>query len=232
MGDAPTPNPDEMAQLFEGGPNTDAVVPTIHAEAMDFLASFDSSSAGAVILDPPYSVRTASSYRSRDDGAAGSVFGPFSLMGRAMSETHRILDDGCCAVVFSDWRRMSDLAYLGSLLGLRTASCVAWVRTTVGTGGLFRSQWDPILLLSKGNPRVPDRSGIPNVVTANKPRGGHPYAKPVEVYTHVLGRICLPGELVVDPFAGSANSRAAAVAVGLRWAGCDIDSAWAEVPDV
>jgi site-specific DNA-methyltransferase (adenine-specific) len=149
-------------------------------------------------------------------------------MGRAMAEASRVLADGCCAVVFADWRRMSDLAYLGSLHGLRTAACVAWVRTTIGTGGLFRSQWDPVLLLSAGNPRVIDRAGIPNVVTANKPRGTHPYAKPIEVYEHILKRVCLPGELVLDPFAGSAGSRTASEGIGLRWAGCDIDPDYAE----
>lgn len=202
--------------------------PVVHAEAVEWLASMPAGSAHAVILDPPYSVRTASSYRSREDGAAGSVFGPFSLMGRAMAEAKRVLVDGRCAVVFADWRRMSDLAYLGSLHGLRSAACVAWVRTTVGTGGLFRSAWDPILLLSSGNPWSPDKAGIPNVVTANKPRNDHPYAKPIEVYRHVLGRICAPGDLVLDPFSGSAGSRTAAVELGLRWQGCDIDPAYAE----
>jgi site-specific DNA-methyltransferase (adenine-specific) len=203
------------------------LAPVVRAEAVAWLGDQLASSAQAIILDPPYSVRTASSYRSREDGAAGSVYGPFRLMGQAMAHTRRVLAPGCCAVVFSDWRRMSDLAYLASLHGLRSAACVAWTKTQIGTGGLFRSAWDPILVLSAGNPRVPDRSAIPNVVTANKPRGGHPYAKPVEVFHHILGRICLPGELVLDPFAGSAASRDACAALGLSWAGCDIDPDYA-----
>ena len=78
-------------------------------------------------------------------------------------------------------------------------------------------------------PDAIDRAAIRNVIEADYPtKRTHPYAKPVEPFVHVMKRICRPGDLVVDPFAGSGVSRTAAESLGLRWEGCDIDPKYAE----
>jgi DNA modification methylase len=144
--------------------------------------------------------------------------------------------------MFSDWRRMHDLGRMASMTGLRPASCVAWIRNRPGTGGLFRASWDPILIAARGVPDAVDRAAIRNVVEtddyvatddvvkADYPaKRSHPYGKPPEVFTHILRRACRPGDLVLDPFAGSGSSREAAEQLGLAWSGCDIDPAFAEL---
>jgi len=208
-----------------------------HADALDWLARQDPGSATAVVFDPPYAVGTP--VRGQEDGAAGSVYGPFEFLHRTMLSCHRVLRPGGIVVIFADWRRMSDLGYIASVSGLRPAACVAWVRNTPGTGGLFRASWDPILIVSRGTPDAVSKAAVRNVietddvVTANYPprrRGAkrHRYAKPAAVFEHVLRRACRPGDVVLDPFAGSGSSRAAAEKLGLVWRGCDIDEQWAE----
>lgn len=194
----------------------------VHADALEWLPSVESASARAVIFDPPYAV--GSPVRGREDGAAGSVFGPLSFMARTLREVSRVLVPGGVALVFADWRRMPDLAYVASTVGLRPATQVAWVRNRPGTGGLLRASWDPILVVARGVPDVIDRAAIRNVVVADYPtRRRHPYEKPPEVYKHVLARVARPGDLVLDPFAGSGSSRVAALDLGCEWRGCDID---------
>ena len=71
------------------------------------------------------------------------------------------------------------------------------------------------------------------MVTADYPaKRAHPYGKPWEVTHHILARVGRPGDLVLDPFAGSGSSRVAAEKLGLEleWRGCDVDEAYAEVP--
>lgn len=197
-------------------------------DAILWLPTLPDACAKVVVFDPPYAVGTP--VRGREDGAAGSVFGPLSFMTRALRECCRILVPGGIAMLFADWRRMPDLLYISSTVGLRPATQIAWVRTRPGTGGLFRSSWDPIAIVARGVPAAIDRAAIRNVVEANYPsKRVHPYEKPVEVYEHVLRRVIVPGDLVVDPFAGSANSRIAAENVGAAWKGCDIDPNFADV---
>ena len=198
-----------------------------HADAVEWLSECSPESARLIVFDPPYAVGTP--VRGREDGAAGSVFGPLSFMSRTLRECARILTPGGVVMIFADWRRMTDLAYIASTVGLRPSTCVAWVRNRPGTGGMFRSSWDPILLVSRGVHDAVDRAAIRNVVEADYPtKRRHPYEKPAKVFEHVFPRVCRPGDLVLDPFAGSAISRTVALSLGLRWLGCDIDPEWAE----
>jgi DNA modification methylase len=206
-------------------PGTGAPIELAYAE--DWLGAIEPGSATAVIFDPPYAV--GSSVRGREDGAGGSVFTPFRMLNTWLSLSARALRPGGIVAIFADWRRMPDLGYMATTAGLRASACIAWTRTSPGTGGLLRSAWDPILIASRGTPDAIDRAAIPNVVQANYPaKRRHPYEKPVEVYRHFLQRIARPGDLVLDPFAGSGNSRTAATDLGLDWRGCDVDPDYAE----
>lgn len=194
-------------------------------DALIWLSEIPSGTVRAAIYDPPYAVGTP--VRGREDGAAGSVFGPLSFMSRTLREVSRTLMPGGVALVFADWRRLPDLAYVCSTVGLRPATQVAWVRNRPGTGGLLRSSWDPILVVARGVPDAIDRAAIRNVIQADYPfKRDHPYEKPVEVYSHILQRVVRADDLVIDPFAGSGNSRIAAEKLGARWKGCDIDPQW------
>jgi DNA modification methylase len=204
-----------------------------HADALDWLADSAPECATLVVFDPPYAVGTP--VRGREDGAAGSVFGPLSFMSRTLSQVARVLRPGGACMVFADWRRMPDLAYVASTTALRPSTCIAWIRKRPGTGGLFRSAWDPILIVARGVPDAVDRAAIRNVieteetvVEADYPtKRVHPYEKPPQVFRHVMERICRQGDLVLDPFAGSGVSGRVAEELGLQWRGCDIDPAFA-----
>jgi site-specific DNA-methyltransferase (adenine-specific) len=196
------------------------------ADALEWLTAQEPGRATLVVFDPPYAV--GSPVRGREDGAAGSVFGPLSFMSRTLSASACALRPGGVVMVFADWRRMPDLAYIASTVGLRPSAMVAWVRNRPGTGGLFRSAWDPILIASRGTPDAIDRAAIRNVIVADYPtKRVHPYEKPAEVFRHVMSRICRPGDLVLDPFAGSGVSGRVAAELDLEWAGCDIDPEYA-----
>lgn len=197
-----------------------------NAEALEWLKQQQTESAALAVFDPPYSVDSPS--KGREAGAGGVVFAPFALFHRSLVEIARVLRPGGVVMMFSDWRRMADIGYIATLAGLRPCSCVAWVRNRPGTGGLFRSSWDPIVIAARGTPSAIDRAAIRNVVVADTDtKRTHPYGKPPELFRHVFPRVCVAGDLVIDPFAGSGASRTVALEFGLRWSGCDINPTWA-----
>lgn len=103
---------------------------TDHADALDWLAQQPKGAATAVIYDPPYAVGTP--VRGREDGAAGSVYGPMSFLSRTMALAAQTLRPGGICMIFTDWRRLPDMGYIASTVGLRPATCVAWVRNRPG----------------------------------------------------------------------------------------------------
>jgi DNA modification methylase len=200
----------------------DSRVTLWHGDALDVLPGM--SSAGIIALDPPYSM-VPNSVRGRDDGTSGA---PVALLSRTLTETRRLLPDGGVAGLICDWRRLPDVSYLAALTGLRIATCIAWTRSTIGTGGLLRSAWDPMLVLSSGTPSAKDQAAIPNVVNANPPNPRrHPYEKPVALWARLFDRI-LP-TTVVDPFAGSGSSAEAALSAGHNWVGVEVEERYCEV---
>lgn len=68
-----------------------------------------------------------------------------------------------------------------------------------------------------------DARGLPGyvreVVKSREKR--HVTAKPVRVLEHLV-RICEPGGLILDPFAGSCTTGVAALRLGYRFAGCEL----------
>lgn len=166
--------------------------------------------------------------RGREDGAAGSVFSPFGFMHKALQEVSRVLVPGGVAIMFADWKRMPDLLYMASISGLRPSTCVAWIRSRPGTGGLFRSAWDPIQIVSRGVPRAVDRAAVKNVIEADyDTKRTHPYGKPEKLFREIFPRACEHGDLILDPFAGSGVTQRVADELGYRWAGCDVDPSYA-----
>jgi site-specific DNA-methyltransferase (adenine-specific) len=193
-------------------------------DALDILPSIERAS--CVALDPPYST-VPNAKAGRDDGAAGTSAAPVRLLTETLRQTRRLLPEGGVAGLICDWRRLPDVSYLATLTGLRIATCIAWTRGSPGLGGLFRSAWDPMLVLSVGAPIALDRAAIRNVVHAEKPTDPHPYAKPVALWRHLFDR--LPPGLVVDPYAGTGAALLAARAAGHRAIGIEVEERYCEL---
>lgn len=67
---------------------------------------------------------------------------------------------------------------------------------------------------------------IPTPTTEEKRFGKHPTQKPVALVSRCLKASTKPQDLVVDPFAGSATTGVAAIAMGLTFIGCEMDAAY------
>jgi DNA modification methylase len=89
-----------------------------------------------------------------------------------MTLSARALMPGGILIAFTDVRRMADTGYVATTAGLRMATCVAWVRTRPGTGGLLRASWDPVMVFARGVPKPVDRAAIRNVVLTEGSSGG------------------------------------------------------------
>jgi DNA (cytosine-5)-methyltransferase 1 len=215
--------PHDWQALFDAADHRPQVQ---HADALEWLGELEPESAKVIVFDPPYSRSTP--VRGRDDGAAGRVYGPFSFLHKAMTAAARLLRQDGVMLIFGDAQLLPDLAYIASTCGLHYYTKYFWDRGRPGSGTMFRSCCDEVLVVARGVPDVVDRAAVPNIIHVSaEGRRPHPYFKPPEVFAHAFRRVCRPGDLVIDPFAGSASSRTAALELGCRWLGADIDPQYA-----
>ena len=72
---------------------------------------------------------------------------------------------------------------------------------------------------------------VPSLKGASKEKCGHPSQKPMDLITKLVACATDPGDLVLDPFLGSGTTAAAAKALGRRWIGIEMDSAFVELAE-
>ncbi len=98
-----------------------------------------------------------------------------------------------------------------------------------GLGYFTRSQHETAYLLAKGKPAKPAKA-ISDVVQWQRVRGAqHPNQKPLETIAKLIEVYTLPGECIVDPFAGSGTTLVAAQMLGRRAIGVEVEERYCEV---
>jgi site-specific DNA-methyltransferase (adenine-specific) len=112
---------------------------------------------------------------------------------------------------------------------LKCVDLIAWDSLRLGNGYRSRRRGDYLLVLQKP-PLVAKATwrdhGIPNRWPEKIERGIHPDLKPFGLINRLIGAITKPGELVVDPAAGSFVVMQAAMALGRDFIGCDLAIPW------
>jgi site-specific DNA-methyltransferase (adenine-specific) len=116
-----------------------------------------------------------------------------------------------------DHRRVADL--------LKCVDLIAWDSLRMGNGYRSRRRGDYLLVLQKP-PLAAKKTwrdhGIPSRWPEKIDRRIHPHAKPLGLITRLIGAVTRPGDLVVDPAAGSFGVMHATIQLGRNFIGVDL----------
>lgn len=169
-------------------------LPTIPSESIDFVAT-----------DPPYLVN----YRPRDGRrCAGDIEDDW--LRPAFRELYRVLKpDSFCATFYGwPWIDLFMAAWRES--GFRPVSHLVWIKAHCSREGYTGSFHEVGYLLAKGRPPRPNKplaDVMPWEYTGNKL---HTNEKPVIAIAPLIEAFSKPGDIVLDPFAGSGTTALAA----------------------
>ena len=183
----------------------------------------------AVVTDPPYAIPTqVASGRTitRNVGDLSIIEGAFrqhiGLWKRALGETGR-------AFVFGDGASYS-VMYRAAYSRFNLASLV-WNKGRIGMGREFRKQHELILHCWGAETPVKESDGVgySDVIecapVANDVRT-HPAEKPADLIESLL-RVC--GETILDPFMGSGTTGVAAIKLGRKFIGIEIEERYFQI---
>jgi site-specific DNA-methyltransferase (adenine-specific) len=115
--------------------------------------------------------------------------------------------------------------HLGIAGVLKCVDLIAWDNLRPGNGYRRRRRGDYLLVLQKPPVRAKATwrdHGIPSRWPEKVDRKTHPHAKPAGLIARLIGAITAPGDLVVDPAAGSFIVMHVCNAMGRNFVGCDI----------
>ena len=111
--------------------------------------------------------------------------------------------------------------------GLEVVDLVTWNKARMGMGYRTRRVAEYLLILQKPPTRVGpgwQHDDIPDVVTEKVQRLKNVHPKPVNLQARLIAAVTDPGDVVLDPAAGSYSVMTAAHQAGRQFLGCDIAS--------
>ncbi len=193
----------------------------LHGDCLDIMPTLPARIANFILTDPPYLVNfTARDGRTVPNDDNDRWLRP------AFAEMFRVLADDAFCVSFYGWSSADRFLQAYRAAGFRVVGHLAFTKPYASKTSFLRYHHECAHLLVKGTPwqRAQTISDvIPWTYSGNKL---HPTQKPVSALTPLIETFSYPGDLVLDPFAGSGSTLAAAEMLGRRWVGIELDETY------
>lgn len=172
----------------------------------------------AVITDPPYGIGEAAGRNaSRSNATTARDYGDEAWDDRPPSQE---------SINLVRFRGRHQVLFGGNYFHLPPARCwLVWDKLNSGDFADCELAWTN---LDKAVRRIAYRwNGM--IRQNNEERGQHPTQKPVGVMQWVLELATKPGDIVLDPFAGSGTTGVACLRLGRRFIGIEKDAKYAAI---
>ena len=88
--------------------------------------------------------------------------------------------------------------------------------------------WEPVLFYGRLRKPLPQDTWSDAILTRQSDTGDHPCPKDRRAWRRLLARISEPGDLVLDPFAGSGTTLVVAKELGRRAIGIELEESYCE----
>ncbi len=188
-------------------------------DCIEIMRQMPANSVDFILTDPPYLVN----YRDRD-GRTIQNDADASWLKPAMAEAYRVLKQDRVAIMFYGWTKVDAFFEAWRSAGFKPVGHIVFQKTYSSKSRYLRYQHEQAYLLAKGRPPLP-KQPLPDVM--EMPYSGnklHPTQKPIPALAQLVRSFSLPGELVLDPFAGSGSTCAAASLTGRKYIGIELNA--------
>jgi DNA modification methylase len=205
-----------------------------------FKKLLEGEKADLIFTDPPYNVPIdghvcgLGRIRHREFAMGVGEMSPGAFTGflqQTLGHAAAQSRDGAIAFVCMDWRHLGELLAAGQPIFSELKNLCVWNKSSAGMGTFYRSKHELVLVFKVGTAPHTNSFGLGDtgryrtnvwdyagVNTFRKGRmdelGMHPTAKPVAMVSDAIKDCSKRGEIVLDPFGGSATTLIAAEKTG------------------
>jgi site-specific DNA-methyltransferase (adenine-specific) len=198
-----------------------------NADALTWLRSLPDGCANCIITDPPWDSLEEHRARGTTTRLTNEWFETQTIeyIREVLLETYRVAAPASHMYVIADYVSAFRLEP-HKLAPWHFWKGLVWDKVSLGMGYHYRAQYEIVLLLEKGkSKRQLHNRAVPDVIRCKKLKGKglYPTEKPLELLELFILQSTDPGELVIDPFAGSGSTGVAALGLGRRFQGVDVN---------
>ncbi len=183
------------------------------------MKSFPAESVDLVVTDPPYGAK----YRDRSNRTVANDVNIEPILG-VFPELYRVLKPNTLCISFYGWHRVDSFFRAWRQAGLKPVGHIVWHKSYSSRSSFLHSRHEQAYLLAKGSPERPAQpldDLLPWCYSGNKL---HPTQKSVKILRPLIESFSKPGDLILDPFAGSGSTCVAAARTGGRYVGIELES--------
>jgi len=199
-------------------------------DAVEWLRAQPSESIDLLVTDPAYeslekhrAVGTTTRLK-HSKGSSNDWFTVFpnARFAELFDEAFRALKRHTHFYLYCDAETMFVVKPEAERAGFKFWKPLVWDKKTIGMGYHYRARYEFILFFEKGKRRLNDL-GVADVITVPRIHRGYPAEKPAAVSEVLIAQSSSPGDVVADPFMGSGSVGVAALRLGRRFLGSDIN---------
>jgi len=189
----------------------------MQGDSVQLMATFPDNSIDFILTDPPYLV----GFKDRSGRSIANDVSDEWVM-PASQQMFRVMKPHSLAVSFYGWNRVDTFMQAWKAAGFRVVGHLVFTKPYASKSAFVGYQHESAYILAKGRPALP-QNPLPDVMpweyTGNR---HHPTEKPVSILRPLIECFTRPGDLVLDPFAGSGSTCMAADQCGRRWIGIEL----------
>lgn len=203
------------------------------ADARDVLRTWPPETVDLIVCDPPYALGLFKEGQSTSGARLAEHSGTMydddpqrvmDMLDEVFMHAARVLKpDGHAYVFFHMTRYEPIYLMLRKHFGKCTEVPIIWIKNTPGIGDPNTSwvyAYEPCFFVNRGRSLVkPQAFNYLKYDTVQSKI--HATEKPVQLLRHLISASALPGEVVLDPFAGSGSTLVAAHQLGCRFMGIE-----------
>lgn len=196
----------------------------VQGDCTRVLKQLPDSCVDLVVTDPPYGVH----YRDRLGRTIANDDDPARVL-NAFTDLYRALKPGSVCISFYGWGLVDSFFRAWRWAGFRPIGHIVWVKDYASRERFLRYRHEQAFVLAKGHPQVPARpldDVQPWVFSGNV---DHPTQKDVRILRPLVEAFTPPGQLVLDPFAGSGSTLLAAAMSGRRYLGIELEQRYCDL---
>ena len=179
-----------------------------------------------IYADPPWSYS--------DSGCSGAAAAQYATMSINELKQLPVNPAGGGVLCFTRWDVQQVFIDALRLAGLTVKSVIVWDKKAHGMGdlkGSFAPRYEAIIFATKGRYELPGKRPDDLIACAKVGNQSltHPNEKPVALLEQLIEATTIPGALILDPFAGSGSTLAAAAKTGRQYIGIEIDEQYSKL---
>lgn len=206
-------------------------------DCLEVMKEIPEKSVDLVVTDPPYTMtKRGKSCRPNwmPDSMGDNVFnGDIPDTKLWMSECYRVLKEGTHFYTFTNTNDITNYLTIAQSVGFKLHNIISMIKDTGMPNRWYYKQTELVLFFRKGKAKpinnYTSRDNV-KVVMPKKSTGKlHITEKPLDFISTLVTNSSKPGELILDPFAGSGTTAIAALNCGRFFIGIEKEQKYYDI---